>query len=154
MESTEYFDKYLFEADPALLSEICVHLERLLPDDVDALAGLELGGVSIAAVLSQATSVKLLQIRKEPKSYGTRKQIEGGPVAGKRVVIVEDIVTSGGQIVESATLLRRHGAEIPAVISVVDREAGADESLVAIGLAYNPLFTIRELERFASATSD
>jgi orotate phosphoribosyltransferase len=91
----------------------------------------------------------LLQVRKQAKSYGTRKQIEGGTVAGRRLVIVEDIVTSGGQIVQSALLLRRHGATILAVVCVVDREAGATDSLAAADLPYRPLFTMSELRRLA-----
>jgi orotate phosphoribosyltransferase len=147
--SHEYFDKYLFEADPALLKEICLHLQQHLPKNPQGLAGLELGGVPLAAVLSQITGLPLYQVRKKAKEYGTCRQVEGGEVHGQKLVIVEDVVTSGGQIIELAGVLRRLGTELLGVVCVVDREAGATKNLAEADLPFHPLFSMTELKAAA-----
>lgn len=100
--SHEYFDKYLFESDPALLNEIAQAMSPFIPGSVDALAGLELGGIPIATMLCQITGLPTLFVRKEAKPYGTCKLAEGGSIDGKKLLIVEDVVTTGGQIIQSA----------------------------------------------------
>lgn len=143
--SNEYFDKYLFESDPVLLREIAQALVRLLPEDVDAVAGLELGGVPLAAVLSQVSGLPALFVRKEAKTYGTCRLAEGGKVAGRRLVVIEDIVSSGGQVVASCRALRDRGAEIVAVLCVVDRETGGAATITAEGLELRSVFTITQV---------
>jgi orotate phosphoribosyltransferase len=103
--SNEYFDKYLFEGKPELLKSIAEHMVRLIPDKIDTLAGLEMGGIPIVTMLSQLTGLPSLFVRKKAKQYGTCKLAEGGDVEG-RVAIIEDVVTSGGQIIESTNQLR------------------------------------------------
>jgi orotate phosphoribosyltransferase len=83
--SDEYFDKYLFESDPQLLREVAGALVALLPDGVDVLAGLELGGVPLATVISQVSGLPTLCVRKRPKTYGTCRLSEGGAVSGRRL---------------------------------------------------------------------
>jgi orotate phosphoribosyltransferase len=144
--SSEYFDKYLFEADPRLLREIAQALVELLPERVDALAGLELGGVPLATVCSQVSGLPTLFVRKQAKGYGTCRLAEGGPVAGRRLAVIEDVVTSGGQVIESCRQLRAEGAEIATVVCVIDREAGAAENLAADGLQLCSLFTMSQLQ--------
>jgi orotate phosphoribosyltransferase len=151
--SSEYFDKYLFESDPRLLSEIAQALVGLLPEQVDALAGLELGGVPLATVCSQASGLPTLFVRKQAKSYGTCRLAEGGPVADRRLAVIEDVVTSGGQVIESCRQLRAEGAEIAAVLCVIDREAGGAENLAAEGLQLRSLFTMSELVDAASSNA-
>jgi orotate phosphoribosyltransferase len=148
--SAEYFDKYLFESDPALLRAICEGMAELLPDGVEALAGLEMGGIPVATVLSQLTGIPALFVRKKAKAYGTCKIAEGGPLDARRVVIVEDVITSGGQIALSAKELRSRGADIVRVIGVIDREAGGVKNLEDEGLELRTLFTMSELKRAAS----
>jgi orotate phosphoribosyltransferase len=143
--SNEYFDKYLFESDPKLLREIARSLLPLIPGNVDALAGLELGGIPVATVLSQLSGLPTLFVRKAAKEYGTCKLAEGGSVQ-RNLVIVEDVVTSGGQIIESANALRQAGAQIIAVLCVVDREAGGIENLNQENLELKSLFTLSELK--------
>ena len=143
--STEYFDKYLFEADPALLREIAEGLRELVPDGVEALAGLELGGVPLATVLSQLTGIPARFVRKQAKEYGTRRLAEGGELDGVRVAVVEDVVTSGGQLIESCRALREAGARIEGVLCVIDREAGGRDNLAAEGLELRALFTASDL---------
>ncbi|MEQ1911820.1 MAG: orotate phosphoribosyltransferase [Vicinamibacterales bacterium] len=144
--SREYFDKYAFESDPVLLREIATRLGALVPNGIDALAGLELGGVPIATVLAQLTGLPTLFVRKAAKPYGTARLAEGGLVAGRRLLLVEDVVTSGGQVVESASELRALGAIVSDAVCVIDREAGGAESLAAHGVTLHGLFKMSELK--------
>jgi orotate phosphoribosyltransferase len=143
--SSEYFDKYLFESDPRLLREIANELVGLLPAGVQALAGLELGGVPLAVVASQVSGLPSVFVRKTAKTYGTCRLAEGGEVAGRRIAVIEDVVTSGGQVIESCRELRDREADIAAVLCVIDREAGGRENLAAEGLDLRALFTMSQL---------
>jgi orotate phosphoribosyltransferase len=147
--STEYFDKYLFESDPELLVSIAEALAPLVPDDTEMLAGLELGGVPLAVVLGQITGLSVLFVRKKAKEYGTRRLAEGGEVAGTKLLIVEDVVTSGGQVVLSTRDLRALGAVVDSAICVIDREAGGADALAAEGVALAALYTMDDLKRGA-----
>ena len=142
--SDEYFDKYRFESDPVLLRAIAEAMAPLVPPEVDALAGLELGGVPLATALSQVTGLPARFVRKEAKTYGTCRLAEGGDVNGERLVVVEDVVTSGGQVVLSCADLRAHGAEVVRVLCVIDREAGGAGALRAEDLELSALFTMTE----------
>jgi orotate phosphoribosyltransferase len=141
-----YFDKYRFESDPALLAEIVSALEPLVPAGTEGLAGLELGGVPLATMLSAATGLPAYFVRKEPKKYGTEQVCEGGDVAGRRLLIVEDVVTTGGQIVLSAQDLRAEGALVDSALCVIDREGGGGDVVAAEGITLHALFTMRDLE--------
>jgi orotate phosphoribosyltransferase len=145
--SHDYFDKYLLESDPKLLREIAEALVALLPKGVDTLAGLELGGVPLATVCSQISGLPALFVRKQAKAYGTCRLAEGGQVSGRRLAVVEDVVTSGGQLVESCFALREQGADIAVALCVIDREAGASENLSREGLELRSLFTASDLDR-------
>lgn len=143
--STEYFDKYLFEADPLLLRAIAEHMAPLVPEGTEALAGLELGGVPLAVALGQVTGLPVRFVRKEAKTYGTCKLAEGGDVDGEALTVVEDVVTSGGQVIASCGDLRERGARILGVLCVIDRQAGGPEALAAQDLELHPLFRMDEL---------
>jgi orotate phosphoribosyltransferase len=144
--STEYFDKYRFEADPGLLHEIGAALVHLVPDDTQVLAGLELGGIPIVTVLSQATGLPARFVRKKAKEYGTCQLVEGGDVGGLRTTIVEDVVTSGGAVLDACRELRALGAVVETVLCVIDRESGGQENLAAVGLQLRALFRMTELK--------
>ncbi len=144
--SNEYFDKYLFEADPELLRAIASALVPLVPPATHALAGLELGGVPIATMLSQLTGIPAYFVRKEAKTYGTCRLAEGGEVDGMRLTVVEDVVTSGGQVVTSCGDLRARGAVVEHALCVIDRESGGPAGLAEIGVELHPLFTMTELK--------
>jgi orotate phosphoribosyltransferase len=148
--SDEYFDKYAFEADPALLREVAEALVGLLPGGVEVLAGLELGGIPLATVASQVSGLPTVFVRKDAKAYGTCRLAEGGEVAGRRLVVVEDVVTSGGQVVESCGALRERGADVVAVVCVIDREAGGAANLAAAGLDLRSVFTAGDLRASAA----
>jgi orotate phosphoribosyltransferase len=141
-----YFDKYRFESDPVLLAEIVSALVPLVPGGTEGLAGLELGGVPLATMLSSVTGLPAYFVRKEPKKYGTEQVCEGGEVAGRRLLMVEDVVTTGGQIVLSAQDLRSEGAVVEHAVCVIDREGGGSDVAAAEGIALHALFTMRDLE--------
>lgn len=144
--SNEYFDKYRFESDPRLLAEIGRHMKALVPADTTKLAGLEMGGIPLATVLSLETGLPSLFVRKEAKPYGTRQLAEGGNIAGERLLIVEDVITSGGQVVASGKALEGLGATIVGVLCVIDRESGGRDNIKAAGWELFSLFTKSELE--------
>lgn len=144
--SNEYFDKYLFEAQPELLREIGRKMAEFIPSTTEVLAGLEMGGIPIATALSLETGIPACYVRKKPKEYGTRKLAEGASIEGKYVLIIEDVVTSGGQVIESARELRTAGAIIEPVLCVIDRESGGSEHLKAEGLKLQSLFTMSALK--------
>jgi orotate phosphoribosyltransferase len=148
--SSEYFDKYRFESDPRLLRELAEAMAGLLPEGADGLAGLELGGVPLATVLSQVTGLPAGFVRKQAKPYGTRRLAEGLDVEGRRLVVVEDVVTSGGAVVDSCRALRAEGAEVAVALCVIDREAGGPANLADIGVELRPLFTMTQLKAAAT----
>jgi orotate phosphoribosyltransferase len=143
--SQEYFDKYLFESDPQLLAAIATACAALVPAGMDALAGLELGGIPLATMMSQLAGLPTRFVRKQAKTYGTCRLAEGGELDGMRLCIVEDVVTSGGAILDAATELRAGGAVLGPVVCVIDRESGGTENLAADGLELHPLFRMHEL---------
>lgn len=150
--SSEYFDKYLFESDPALLKAIGQGLAPLVPPGTEMLAGLELGGVPVAVSLAMAmpSPAPLLFVRKKAKEYGTAKLAEGPSFEGKRVTVVEDVVTTGGAILDAVKALRAGGARVDHVLCVIDRESGGPEKLKEAGLTLVPLFRASELKAAAT----
>jgi orotate phosphoribosyltransferase len=103
-------------------------------------------------MLSQVTGLPALFVRKQAKDYGTCQLAEGGEIDGRRLTVVEDVVTTGGQVLLSCAELRERGAVVDTVLCVIDREAGGPEAFAAVGLALRPLFTMTELKA-AAATS-
>jgi orotate phosphoribosyltransferase len=139
--ANEYFDKYQFEADPRLLDGLCAHLAALVPPDTEVLAGLEMGGIAVVTALGRHTGLPCAFVRKQPKAYGTRRLAEGADVAGRRVLVVEDVVTSGGQVAISTRQLRELGADIAHALCVIDRQEGGAEALAAEGITLHTLLT-------------
>lgn len=110
-------------------------------------AGPVLGAVPLVTALSLHTGLPALIVRVEkPKEYGTSKQIEGVLVAGDRVVVVEDVVTTGGAVLAAVEVLREAGAEVLGALVVVDREQGGADAFAAAGVPYRALFTKSSLE--------
>ncbi|WP_199618682.1 orotate phosphoribosyltransferase [Paenibacillus alkalitolerans] len=143
--SNEYFDKYLFESNPTLLSEIAEHLSKLIPQGTEILAGLEMGGIPIATALSLKTGIPVVFVRKKAKEYGTRKLAEGAEIQGKNVCIVEDVVTTGGQILLSSDDLKAYGGRVKNVLCVIEREPSGRDNLESAGLQMFSLFTMDDL---------
>ena len=144
-QATEYFDKYKFEAKPAILSEVAKQMVDLIPPGIEVLAGLELGGIPIVTMLSHYSGIPAAFVRKTAKEYGTSKLAEGEEISGKKVLIVEDVVTSGGQIILSTNDLRLLGANIEYALCVIDREEGGTEKLAANQIKLLSLFKKSDL---------
>jgi orotate phosphoribosyltransferase len=144
--ATEYFDKYRFEAEPALLAEIAAAMAPMIPAGTEVLAGLEMGGIPIATALSLHTGIPAAFVRKEAKTYGTAQLAEGSPVVGKRVTVVEDVITTGGQVVLSTSDLRDLGAIVEHVLCVIDRSPDHGAALTASGLQMHALLTRAQLD--------
>lgn len=143
--STEYFDKYRFEARPEVLIQIAEHMKALIPTGTEVLAGLELGGVPIATALSLVTGIPTAFIRKEAKEYGTCQFAEGAEIKNKKICIIEDVITTGGQVILSAEDLKNSGAHILKVLCVIHRGSGHEPKLEKSGLSMQALFTQAEL---------
>lgn len=139
--SNEYFDKYRFEAQPILLREIAKQMAPLIPAGTEVLAGLEMGGIPIATALSLETGIPCVFVRKEAKEYGTCQFAEGLDIKGKKVCIIEDVVTTGGQVVLSTADIRSLGAQVSHVLCVIHRGPVFPEpKLTEVGLNLSPLF--------------
>jgi len=146
--SNEYFDKYRFESIPEILDEITNQMKELIPANTEILAGLEMGGIPIATMLSQKTGIPAIFVRKKAKEYGTRKLAEGTEFTGKKVTIIEDVVTTGGQIITSANKLRALGASVELVMGVIVRDPKAYDNLKNAGLDLIPLLTMEEIKSY------
>ena len=149
--SNEYFDKYLFESKPDILQAIAEKMSELIPSECEVLAGLEMGGIPIATSISLHTKLPAAFIRKKAKDYGTRKVNEGAEIKGKKLVIIEDVITSGGQVILSAEDLRNAGAEILCCQCVINRQQGGVEALEKAGIPLISLFTMEELKASVSS---
>jgi orotate phosphoribosyltransferase len=144
--SNQYFDKYLFESKPELLKAIADQMSKLIPPGTEVLAGLEMGGIPVATALSLKTGIPAIFVRKKAKDYGTCKLAEGTDIKGKKVCVIEDVVTTGGQIILSSNDLRKFGAQVENVLCVIQRGMDAGDILKKEGLNLAPLFTMAELE--------
>lgn len=143
--SDRYFDKYRFEADPVLLRRVCEALLPLVPADTTVLAGLEMGGIPLVTVLGQLTGLPTAFLRKAPKTYGTCRSAEGVELAGERVVLVEDVVSSGGAILDQLVLLRADGVRPTTALCVIDRQTGGLEALASAGVEFRALLTMSRI---------
>ena len=144
LRSKEYFDKYAMESDPQLLSQVIEHLQPLIPPGTQVLAGLEMGGIPLSTVLSLKSGLPSCFVRKKAKKYGTMRICEGLDVKGKRLCLIEDVITTGGQVIESSKELRAMGAIVSHVLCVIFR--GEDPEVLAphqLQLSY--LFKKQEL---------
>src|SRR3984957_3791137 len=143
--SDTYFDKYRFEAEPALLLAIAKAMAPLIPSGSDALAGLEMGGIPIVTMLSQVTGLPTAFIRKKPKSYGTCLYAEGTPLKDRSFVLIEDVVSSGGALIDTLSMLKADGLWPVSALCVIDRESGGKEALSGAGLELKSLFTYSQI---------
>ena len=144
--ASEYFDKYLFEADPALLGRVAAQMRGLVPDNTELLGGLELGGVPNATRLSAETGLPALFVRKQAKEYGTCKLAEGPDVAGRRVTLIEDVITTGGAVRDATVALRAAGAIVDVVVCAIDRSPEGTNPLADVGLEIRPVLTKSQLD--------
>jgi orotate phosphoribosyltransferase len=119
--STVYFDKFRFLTDPALLREAADAVAALLPEGVTHLAAPEGAATLLVAAVALQTSLPMAVVRKEPKSYGTRSQVEGHAPAGAHVALVEDVSTTGHQVLQAARALEAQGCRVAVIVLAIDR---------------------------------
>jgi orotate phosphoribosyltransferase len=148
--SKYYLDKYRFETRPELLRALGERIGAIVREhapETARLAGPELGAVALAASASLASDLPFLIVRKATKEYGTTKRIEGIFEPGECVCVVEDVVTSGGALLESVEALREAGLVVQTAVCVVDREEGGADALARQAVRLRPLFRASELLR-------
>ncbi len=144
--SDTYFDKYRFESDPRLLRSIAEFMMPRLPNDAEVLCGMEMGGIPLATMLSQLSGLPAAFIRKQRKTYGTCQYAEGTSLDGKRIVLIEDVVSSGGAILDAVSMLEADGINVDTAVCVIDRQSGGVEALAQAGVELRAIFTMEEIE--------
>jgi orotate phosphoribosyltransferase len=144
-KSNYYLDKYRFETQPDVLKELGILLAQHVQKNVDRIAGAELGAVPLAAATSMHCGKPCVFIRNQKKDYGTAKLVEGVVNAGETIMIVEDVLTTGGQVLESCKVLTGLGLKIDRIVGVIDRLEGARQSIESAGYRFESLFTTRDL---------
>jgi len=147
-KSKYYLDKYLFETQPDILAELGRRFAARIAEldgKIDRVAGAELGGIPLVSATSMATGLPAVLIRNQKKDYGTARQIEGQLEPGDRVVIVEDVATTGGQVLEGAKVLQDMGAQVVKIIVTIDRQEGAQANIEGAGFGFDALLTKADL---------
>ncbi|MCG3178949.1 MAG: Orotate phosphoribosyltransferase [Phycisphaerae bacterium] len=144
-KSNYYLDKYLFETVPDVLAGLGKAFAGHCGPNVTRIAGAELGGVALAAATSLATGKPFVIVRNRKKDYGTSKQFEGKLEAGDVVLLVEDIATTGGQVLEAAKDIAAAGATVDRIVAVIDRQEGARENIEGAGFRFESLLTKADL---------
>jgi len=129
--STVYFDKFRFLADPALLREVAGRVRELLPEGVTHLAAPEGAATLLLSAVALETGLPMIVVRKEPKAYGTRTQVEGYPDPGSVVALIEDVSTTGHQVQRAAETVQAEGSVVACIILALDR--GGASQLRAAG---------------------
>ena len=146
--SRYYLDKYRFETRPDLLRALGERIAAAVAEhapDAARLAAPELGAVALAAAASLESGLPFLIVRKEAKAYGTGNRLEGPFDEGEAVCLVEDVVTSGGALLESVEALREAGLQVQTAVCVVDREEGGADALARQAVRLRPIFRAGEL---------
>jgi len=144
-KSKYYLDKYLFETCPDILAALGAEFAKYISDDVTLIAGAELGGVALAAATAMESGRKWVIIRNTKKGYGTGKLVEGVLKAGDVVLLVEDIATTGGQVLEAANVITEAGATVKKIVCVIDRKQGAGENVTQAGYKFESILTKDDL---------
>ncbi len=142
--SDYYIDIKKASTNPLILKKIATAMSEYT-EGYDLIAGMELGAVPLIVALSLETNIPYVIIRKDKRGHGTGKQIEGGDVKGKKVLIIEDVTTSGGSVIKTIQILREAKALVDEVLVVVDRESGTEEKLRNADISFIPLLSISEI---------
>jgi orotate phosphoribosyltransferase len=144
-KSKYYLDKYLFETCPDILKALAVEFAGYVTDDVTLIAGAELGGVALAAATAMETGKNWVIIRNSKKGYGTGKMVEGLLKPDDVVLLVEDIATTGGQVLEAAKVITAAGARVKKIVCTIDRKQGAEENITGAGYQFESILTKDDL---------
>ncbi len=144
-KSKYYLDKYLFETCPDILKALGAEFAKHISNDVTLIAGAELGGVALAAAAAMESGKNWLIVRNSKKGYGTGKMVEGVLKSGDVVLLVEDIATTGGQVLEAAKVITEAGAKVKKIVCVIDRKQGAGENITSAGYKFESILTKNDL---------
>ena len=144
-KSNYYLDKYRFETQPDVLQALGKLFAEHVGSHVDRIAGAELGAIPLATVTAIASGKPCVFLRNQKKDYGTAKLVEGVLNKGETVLIVEDVMTTGGQVLESCKVLQELGVKIDRIVGVIDRMEGARENIEKAGFKFESLFTTDDL---------
>lgn len=144
-KSRYYFDKYIFEGTPDVLRDVAQTMSKMIPADTKQLAGIELGGIPLVTAVSLVTGIPAVFVRKAAKEYGTAKLFEGARIENAPVIIIEDVVTTGGASLDAAQRLRDSGIEVLGVIAVLDRNQGGKEAYDKAGIPFKALFNREDI---------
>ena len=140
-KSSYYLDKYRIETRPDILEPIADALAARMPEEAELLAGPELGAIPLVTAVGLKTGTPFLLVRKKAKDYGTKKVVEGVFEKGQKVVLIEDVLTTGTQAIVAADSLIELGLNVLAIHCVIDREEGAREAVEGAGYRFEPLLT-------------
>jgi orotate phosphoribosyltransferase len=146
--STYYLDKFRFETRPELLEELGARLAARIAEAEPGAVRIAcpvVGAVTLAAAASLASRLPFLIVRDEAKEYGTANRLEGAFEPGELVVLVEDVVTSGGAAADAVRAIRQAALECRTAICVIDREEGGVDCLARLGVRLHPLFRAADI---------
>jgi orotate phosphoribosyltransferase len=139
--SSVYFDKFRFLTDPELLRETADAISALLPPHVTHLAAPEGAATLLVAAVALKTRLPVAVVRKEPKAYGTMSQVEGHAPAGATVALIEDVSTTGHQVLAAARALEAQGCDVALIVLAIDR--GGARRLRAEGFEVTSVVEVR-----------
>ncbi len=142
--SRYYVDKYLFSTEPALLRDLARKISARLPSDTERLAGVELGAVPLVTAVALESGLPYGIVRKAAKGYGTDNRIEGRMPAGEKVILIEDVVTTGTQALRAAAVLEGVGVEVLGIVAVLDRRDGVRRGRLS-GYPFEALLVMEDL---------
>ena len=141
--SEYYVDIKKASTNPSVLKNI-INMMVEYTEGYDYIAGMELGAVPLVVALSLETDIPYVIIRKEKKEHGTNKTIEGDNISGKKVLVIEDVTTSGGSVIKTINIIRENKGLVDEVLCVVDRESGAEENLRKHDVNFIPLISVSD----------
>jgi len=142
--SDYYIDIKKASTSPKILEKIAQTMAEYAKG-YDLLAGMELGAVPLVVALSLETKIPYVIVRKVERRHGTAKQIEGKNVENKKVLVIEDVTTSGGSLIKTLKILRENQGKVDEVLVVVDRESGAEEKLRDLDVSFIPLLSVSDI---------
>ena len=146
VESPIYIDLRLLVSEPKVLAQAAAAYAELLNGlRYERIAGVPYAALPIGTAVALAADAPLIYPRKEAKNYGLGKDIEGAWETGDRVVIIEDLITSGGSIIKTAERLRETGLIVEDAIILIDREQGGPENLAQAGITVHTVITLTDM---------
>jgi uridine monophosphate synthetase len=145
-QSNVYCDFRRLVSHPRLLQEVCLELGTLIEDRQNVvIAGIPIGALAYASTVSTLHNIPSIIIREERKTYGANKIIEGDYTGQQPIVLIEDVITTGGSIMKIIDIIKSENLKIKEIITILDREKGGVEKLRSMGIPVKSLFTLSQL---------